>query len=189
MPKDPTVDVAYSASRIIDTLKKQPDSSAAEIAERVGLGRSTATKKLADLEKAGLAVRVPGTREGSIRTPDLWSLASAPGPRASSEHRSSKGGTAPEAKGAASRTKARPGGSDRKTKDSADRLPRGELAKLVREYLDTHPGAHSPTAIASDLQRSAGAVANALVRLVDEAEALLIQVAPKRYQAVEERKG
>ncbi len=183
MSKGSAGKVAATASLVIDGLEKAPGSSAAAIAEATGLGRSTVTRKLAELEKVGLASRTPGEREAGVRTPDLWKLVKkAAGSRGSK----ASAGNAPSGTAKASGPKGR-SASARESDQSGPRLQRGELGRLVRDYLDTHPGPHSPSEIASDLQRSAGAVANALVRLVDETEALLIQVSPKRYQSTEEQ--
>lgn len=179
MSKGSANEVAATASLVIGALEKVPGSSAAEIAEATGLGRSTVTRKLAELEKAGLAARTPGERESGVRTPDLWELAK----KAAGSSRGSKSSASESSSGTAEAPRSKGGRASTQSSDqSGPRLQRGELGRLVREYLDTHPGPHSPSEIASDLQRSAGAVANALVRLVDETEALLIQVSPKRYQ-------
>jgi hypothetical protein len=53
---------------------------------------------------------------------------------------------------------------------------------MVEGYLHAHPeGAFSPTAIGRDLSRSAGAVNNALERLVAEGRVVLMQAKPKRF--------
>lgn len=46
-----------------------------ELAEAVGVGKSTLAKHLPALEKEGLAVRIPGGREGRRRLPDTWQTA------------------------------------------------------------------------------------------------------------------
>jgi len=48
-------------------LAAHPESSAAELAEAAGIGGSTASKYLADLERDGVAVRRPGGHEGARR--------------------------------------------------------------------------------------------------------------------------
>jgi len=70
-----------SAQAVLAALSRQPGSTAAEVAERSGLGRSTAAKCLAVLEQQGAATRSPGGRTGGRREPDRWALeAAAPGP-------------------------------------------------------------------------------------------------------------
>jgi nitric oxide reductase NorQ protein len=63
------------------------------------------------------------------------------------------------------------------------RLGNGELRRQVAAYLDEHPGACTPTVIAKALDRSAGAVGNALKTLAERGEAELESGKPARYQA------
>ena len=53
------------------------------------------------------------------------------------------------------------------------RLGNGELRRQVAAYLDENPGPHTPGTIAKALDRSAGAVGNALKTLADRGEAEL----------------
>lgn len=62
------------------------------------------------------------------------------------------------------------------------RLRSGALRELVEDYLRVHPAdAFGPGAIGQALRRSAGAVSNALDKLVDDDVAVRIQDAPKRF--------
>ncbi|MCY9785226.1 MarR family transcriptional regulator [Nocardiopsis sp. EMB25] len=45
-----------------------------ELADAVGMGRSTITKHLNNLEKEGAATRIPGGRDGRRRLPDHWTM-------------------------------------------------------------------------------------------------------------------
>jgi nitric oxide reductase NorQ protein len=63
------------------------------------------------------------------------------------------------------------------------RLGQGELRRQVGAYLDENPGPHTPGTIAKALERSAGAVGNALKTLADRGEAELESGKPARYQA------
>jgi len=63
------------------------------------------------------------------------------------------------------------------------RLGNGELRRQVAAWLDEHPGPHTPGMIAKALERSAGAVGNALKTLADRGEAELQSGKPARYQA------
>jgi nitric oxide reductase NorQ protein len=63
------------------------------------------------------------------------------------------------------------------------RLGNGELRRQVAAWLDEHPGPHTPGTIARALERSAGAVGNALKTLADRGEAELQSGKPARYQA------
>jgi nitric oxide reductase NorQ protein len=63
------------------------------------------------------------------------------------------------------------------------RLGNGQLRRQVAEYLTDHPGPCKPGEIAKALDRSAGAVGNALTTLTDRGEADLVPGKPIRYQA------
>jgi nitric oxide reductase NorQ protein len=63
------------------------------------------------------------------------------------------------------------------------RLGNGQLRRQVAEYLDSHPGPCKTGDIAKALDRSAGAVGNALTTLADRGEADLVPGKPLRYQA------
>jgi nitric oxide reductase NorQ protein len=63
------------------------------------------------------------------------------------------------------------------------RLGNGELRRQVAAWLDENPGPHTPGTIAKALDRSAGAVGNALKTLADRGEAQLESGKPARYQA------
>ncbi len=63
------------------------------------------------------------------------------------------------------------------------RLGNGELRRQVAAWLDENPGPHTPGTIAKALDRSAGAVGNALKTLAGRGEAELESGKPARYQA------
>jgi nitric oxide reductase NorQ protein len=63
------------------------------------------------------------------------------------------------------------------------RLGNGQLRRQVAEYLADNPGPRKTGEIAKALDRSAGAVGNALTTLADRGEADLVPGKPIRYQA------
>ena len=63
------------------------------------------------------------------------------------------------------------------------RLGNGQLRRQVAEYLADHPGPCKTGEIARALDRSAGAVGNALTTLVGNGEADLVPGKPISYQA------
>jgi nitric oxide reductase NorQ protein len=63
------------------------------------------------------------------------------------------------------------------------RLGNGELRRQVAAWLDENPGPCTPGTIAKALERSAGAVGNALKTLADRGEAEPVPGKPARYQA------
>lgn len=144
---------------VLAALTSAEQMSAAQVAEAAGIGRSTATKTLAALADDGQVHRTAGGRDRARRLPDLWST------------------TTPTA------SRRRPLWAARATATTT-RLGRGELTSQVLDYLQAHPGAHSPTTVAEQLGgRSAGAVSNALMKLVEREQATLTQQRPRRYAA------
>ena len=160
MPTTTTSTTTTTAEAVLAALGSGP-ASAAEVAEAAGIGRSTATKVLAALAAGGRVVRTPGGRDGARRLPDRWAL--------------------PEAAGAPDR----PTGDRGEPQGSASpRLGKGELATMVAAFLHDHPGEHSPSAVAKALGgRSAGAVGNALGRLVASGDVVEAGDRPRRYRA------
>src|ERR1700729_3433229 len=63
------------------------------------------------------------------------------------------------------------------------RLGNGQLRRQVAEYLTDHPWPCKTGDIAKDLDRSAGAVGNALTTLAGRGEANLLPGKPVSYQA------
>ena len=63
------------------------------------------------------------------------------------------------------------------------RLGNGELRRQVAAWLDENPGPRTPGTIAKALERSAGAVGNALKTLAERGEAEPVSGKPARYQA------
>jgi len=172
------------AEAITSALGEHPESSAAELAEVAGIGRSTANNFLAALERAGKVVRRPGGHEGGRRVSDRWSLAT----EASS---GDSGGDAAPTEGAVAATTPPNAETSSPSADatdndaeapSASRLGRGELSGLVLDYLTEHRGdAIGPSAIAKALDRSSGAVGNACERLTAAGTLRRTSDAPRRY--------
>ena len=158
-PAATTPGTTSSREAVLAALASGP-ASAAEVAEDAGIGRSTATKALAALAASGEVERSEGGRDGARRLPDRWSL-----PEADEGHDTDG---APLAAGDG------PG---------SVRLGKGELAAMVAAYLADHAGEHSPSAIAKALDgRSAGAIGNALGRLVEAGGAVQTSDRPRRYR-------
>src|SRR6266705_3369361 len=64
-----------SVEVVLDALRHHPDATTAELAELAGIGRSTASRTLANLETEGRVTRRRGKSEAGGRTaPDRWTL-------------------------------------------------------------------------------------------------------------------
>jgi len=55
-------------------LADHPGSTAADLSKLLGVGQSTAAKRLASLEATGAVRRTPGGRVDGVRAPDRWSV-------------------------------------------------------------------------------------------------------------------
>jgi predicted ArsR family transcriptional regulator len=66
-----------TTQKITAALVDTPNSTAADLASTTGLSRSTVTKQLAALERAGTVSRTLGARDRGRRLPDKWSLTPA----------------------------------------------------------------------------------------------------------------
>jgi hypothetical protein len=154
-----------AAQALLGTLADRPGATATELAEAAGIGRSTASKLLATLATEGQVLRQPGGHKDGRRTPDRWTL---PTP-------------APTQKPGAPSSATSPAAADRPPTGSG-RLRPGALRDLVLACLADRPGQTlSPTAIATILDRSAGAVANALRVLAGQGAVTQTQTKPRRY--------
>jgi DNA-binding IclR family transcriptional regulator len=69
---------ATTADKVLAAVTAHPGKTAAELADITGLGRSTVTKQLANLERDGHATGTPGNRDRGRRAPDQWSPAGQP---------------------------------------------------------------------------------------------------------------
>jgi predicted transcriptional regulator len=153
-----------AAQALLDALADRAGATAPELAQAAGIGRSTAAKLLATLAGQGRVLRQPGGRRGGRPAADRWTLPSPeptpnPGPPTAAPTRPAD---PPPAR--------------------AGRLGAGQLRQLVLDCLAERPGqALSPTAIAKTLDRSAGAVANALRVLAGQGAVTQTQLNPRRY--------
>ena len=178
MPRPPKLsDEAFTAA-----LADHPGSTAADLSKLLGVGQSTAAKRLAALEAIGAVRRTPGGRVSGVRAPDRWSSAAptadaaepaVPEPDAEV---SATDGAVPVDTAQGEPTVA-PGGSGR--------LGRGALGTLVRDYLAARPGeAFGPAAVGKALGRSQGAVSNSLASMAARGEVELVGDKPRRYRIV-----
>jgi predicted transcriptional regulator len=131
-----------------------------EVAVAAGIGRTSARKHLAALQKAGRVRRSESGRECKRKLPDRYSLAK-------------------QGQKASTRLQQPP-------KGSGERLRPGQLDGLVIEYMREHAeeGPLSPSAVGKGLARSSGAVANSLSRLAEAGRVSQASQRPRRYVIV-----
>jgi hypothetical protein len=154
-----------AAEALLGVVADRPGATTTELAQAAGIGRSTAAKLLAALAGQGRVLRQPGGHHDGRRAADRWTLPT-PGP-------TQDPGVPPTA---APTPPAEPSPTE------SGRLGAGQLRQLVLGCLAERPGqALSPTAIAKTLDRSAGAVANALRVLAGQGAVTQTQPKPRHY--------
>jgi DNA-binding transcriptional ArsR family regulator len=159
---------------ILDGLTARPEVTSTDLADALGIGQSTAGKRLAALEAAGSVRRTPGGREAGRRAPDRWSAVATPEVAATDPTgREPRDGELPPAAGE----------ETPEPLAAAGRLGRGELGSLVRDYLAARPGeSFGPAALGKALDRSQGAISNSLATMAARGEVVLVGDKPRRYR-------
>jgi hypothetical protein len=198
---------ATSVEAVLDVLRQHPNATAADVAEHAGIGRSTASRTLANLETQGRVSRQRGEPEAGGRTaPDRWAL--VPGTPAdqveagravteepaaeptdttgtAGQHEDTDGQDAPTAEADTANAQAEATTTDTAEatrKDSGQRLRPGGLRALVHAWLAERAGQEfTPTRIGKELGRSAGAVGNALATMTDVGEVTQTSTKPRKY--------
>lgn len=181
---------------ILDALASLGEATSEELAAQMGIGQSTAAKRLAALESAGLTRRQPGGRVNGVRAADRWAATAAAGDAGAGKlapdpdgveaigHEANDG----DDESPASEEEPDDAAAAEETEVSGDRLGRGALGSLVRDYLAARPDDDlGPTQVGTALGRSQGAVANALARLEAAGEAKLVSASPRRYRFAADR--
>lgn len=165
---------------ILDGLTARPEVTSAELSDALGIGQSTAGKRLAALEAAGSVRRTSGGREAGRRAPDRWSAVATPEVAAIDLTGGALGGEPGEEPGDGEESPEPPA--------AAGRLGRGELGSLVRDYLAARPGeSFGPAALGKALGRSQGAISNSLATMAARGEVVLVGDKPRRYRIAEPR--
>ncbi|WP_263249588.1 helix-turn-helix domain-containing protein [Saccharopolyspora rosea] len=177
-------------TRIWDALSSQPQTTA-QVVSAAGVGRSTAGKALARWAKAGLINRQDGDEENPAAT---WSrmpeqLVSNPAPETNTAIPDALAQPEPVGNGMPKDPEPDEDGADTEAPMHAivasakpERLKPGGLYRLVKDYLREHPGEEfGPSQIGKALNRSSGAVNNALEKMVTQGAAVKTQDAPKRF--------
>src|SRR6266508_5144392 len=197
---------ATTVEAVLAALRQHPEATAAELAEHAGIGRSTATRTLANLETQGRVTRQRGKVEaGSRTTPDRWALVpdtltdpaeteqqpatEEPDTNVSaSQDEDHAGQDAPPSSAATNTANAETeatttDAAEPTSKDSSSqRLRPGELRALVHAWLAGRAGKGlAPTKTGKRLGRSAGAVGNALATMTDADQVTKTSAKPRKY--------
>lgn len=159
--------VTATSEAVLAALAVRADATAEEVAVATGLGRSTVTKALAALGADHRVARSPGGRERGRRLADRWSLPQ-PAPTTDQLQLARTGPSA-----------VLPAGE----RGVEGHLGRGQLRALVAARLAAQPEVEfTPSRLGSLLGRSAGAIGNALARMVEDGLAVQTTASPRRYR-------
>ncbi|WP_394617357.1 winged helix-turn-helix domain-containing protein [Lentzea sp. JNUCC 0626] len=195
------IEIATADERLLTALRCNPGKTTAELAHIAEIGKSTAARYLNTLEKDGKAARTKGI---GARAADSWSAAehaiqvdnntddTIPTETKPDESSVSDVPTEPDqlevtedanVETLPDSTGTEGAKADEPTESKPQRLKPGGLHGLVEDVLRDKPDKDfSPGQIAKALQRSAGAVANALDRHVTNGLAVQTNEKPKRYR-------
>ncbi|MBK0870222.1 hypothetical protein INP57_25760 [Saccharopolyspora sp. HNM0986] len=181
--------------RIWDTLSAQPQTTT-QVVAGAGVGRSTAGKALARWAAAGLIIRHDApdhtTATTWLHTPDEQHEPGAdtaepddappPDDHTPPEPAEALTADAPADDDAGAAEEPESPASAGPSAGRPERLKSGGLYGLVEDYLRDRPGQEfGPSQIGKDLNRSSGAVNNALEKMAAEEVAVKTQAAPKRF--------
>ncbi|PKW18776.1 MarR family transcriptional regulator [Saccharopolyspora spinosa] len=204
---NPTPARTESQDKVWAALHANPGTTTTDIAEAAGVGRSTAGKILATWAKDGSVTRISGIVDGGRRSADCWTMTHTdqitPPPGTASPARddtTAEPATVDEPSQPQSPNQNDESGAEEQVsaEDAREasgvdasgpiikgpRLSKGELRGMVEDYLTEHPGEEfSPNTIGTALNRSSGAVNNALEKLVADGYAVQTQDKPKRFAA------
>lgn len=187
---DPVKPRTETEEKLWQALLDNPGSTAVALSTAAGIGKSTAPKILTRWDKQGLVARTAGIADGGSRPADRWSITTDD--RHADEERSVDDGPAgdptssarpaPEGDMPTDEQPAAAGDTRADARSKGERLAPGALRGMVEDYLREHSGQDStPNVIGKALARSAGAVHNALEKLVADGYAVRTSDKPKRY--------
>jgi hypothetical protein len=161
---DPAKPRTETEEKLWQALRNHPGSTATALSATAGIGKSTAPKILTRWEQDALVARTAGIADGGSRPADRWSIVTDDQPIEEPEPDDQP-------------TDDQPG----KQSEKSQRLAPGALRGMVEDYLRDNSGDFSPNAIGKALNRSSGAVHNALEKLVESGYAVRNSDKPKKY--------
>lgn len=161
--------------KLWQALQDNPGSTAAALSAAAGIGKSTAPKILTRWEKDGLVARTAGIADGGSRPADRWSITATDDQSTDDQPTDDQ----PTDNQPTAVTKS--GTDSGQQQEKSQRLAPGALRGMVEDYLRDNSGEFSPNAIGKALNRSSGAVHNALEKLVESGYAVRTSDKPKKY--------
>lgn len=161
---DPAKPRTETEEKLWQALLNNPGSTATALSTAAEIGKSTAPKILTRWEKDGLVTRTAGIADGGSRPADRWSITTDD---QLTDHKSTDYQPTDDQPGTQS--------------EKPQRLAPGALRGMIEDYLQGNSGEFSPNVIGKELNRSSGAVHNALEKLVESGYAVRTSDKPKKY--------
>ncbi|MFD0204236.1 MULTISPECIES: MarR family transcriptional regulator [Saccharothrix] len=176
---DPAKPRTETEEKLWQALRDNPGSTATALSTAAGIGKSTAPKILTRWEKDGLVARTAGIADGGSRPADRWSITTDDQPTDDqpTDDQPTDDQPTDDQPTDDQPTDDQPG----KQSEKSQRLAPGALRGMVEDYLRDNSGEFSPNAIGKALDRSSGAVHNALEKLVESGYAVRTSDKPKKY--------
>ena len=163
---NPTKPRTETEEKLWQALRDNPGSTATALSTIAEIGKSTAPKLLTRWEANGLVTRTAGIATGGPRPADHWSITATNDQPSSDEQPTATAESSPDSE---------------QQQEKQERLAPGALRGMVEDYLRDNSGEFSPNAIGKALDRSSGAVHNALEKLVTSGYAARTSDKPKKY--------
>jgi predicted transcriptional regulator len=167
---DPAKPRTETKEKLWQALQDNSGSTAAALSAAAGIGKSTAPKILTRWEKDGLVTRTAGIADGGSRPADRWSITATDDQPTDDQPTDDQPTAITES-----------GTDSGQQQEKSQRLAPGALRGMVEDYLRDNSGEFSPNAIGKALNRSSGAVHNALEKLVESGYAVRTSDKPKKY--------
>jgi len=171
---DPAKPRTDTEEKLWKALRDNPGSTATALSAAAGIGKSTAPKILTRWEKDGLVTRTAGIADGGSRPADRWSI--TPDDQPTDDDQPTHDQPTDDQPEVVDEP-----GADGGQQEKPERLAPGALRGMVEDYLRDNSGEFSPNAIGKALNRSSGAVHNALEKLVESGYAARTSGKPKKY--------
>ncbi|WP_156755865.1 MarR family transcriptional regulator [Actinokineospora pegani] len=185
---EPTADApttrTAAENALWQALATRGDSTTNTLAVAAEIGKSTAQKILARWGADGVVVRTSGEADGGRCAADRWSIpddASTVDNQPETPDDDDQTAAAPTSDRSVDDQPAPADGATTDYAGKRDRLAPGALRGLVEDFLRDNTGEFSPNTIGKALNRSSGAVHNALEKLVASGYATRTSDKPKKY--------
>ncbi|SER77187.1 Winged helix DNA-binding domain-containing protein [Lentzea xinjiangensis] len=181
---DPAKPRTETEEKLWQALRDNPGGTASALSTAAGIGKSTAPKILNRWENDGLVTRTAGIADGGSRPADRWSITTKydqPTDEQPTDEQPTDEQPTDEQPTDDQQTDQPTDDQPERQSEKSQRLAPGALRGMVEDYLRDNSGEFSPNAIGKALNRSSGAVHNALEKLAESGYIVRTSDKPKKY--------